>query len=446
MRLQFGWRAVVLLSCLGAALSSHAQTATADDVVLDQVTKIFAAIEGPSEKKSSPDAAFLRLQKVKPADSGAEPAQYAYLLGLVEIRKHREAVVYAGNLIERNPYDVLARLLRARLWLREKKFAQVFADLEMAGKAIAEQTKQDPLSANTEAACRALGLMFGYLEGPAKPLVKATMGKGVKEHLLASISPAAQKVFAEQYTAVLDEQQELIDKGEAAFRELQAKHRAASEAAVEQTAKLEAARTQAAETKQASINRLTKQWDSLKADYDRLAVAFANMQTTQQALVNQRAQFSQQLSAIRPREPTKDKNGNVDPTDRRRYNDAMQQYNQLAQQLNVFDQQLLQGAVAMQQLWNQGMVAENRLVQLQEQGERLGAEFAMTERAFAKEEAKIARTDPTKKKLPAGPAKQLEQAFAQYDDFNYFLEKQRLLDSLHTVPVKAGLGMAEGQK
>jgi hypothetical protein len=40
------------------------------------------------------------------------------------------------------------------------------------------------------------------------------------------------------------------------------------------------------------------------------------------------------------------------------------------------------------------------------------------------------RTDPSKKKLPVAPTKRLEQSFAQYDDFNYAQEKQRLLDYL----------------
>ena len=57
-------------------------------------------------------------------------------------------------------------------------------------------------------------------------------------------------------------------------------------------------------------------------------------------------------------------------------------------------------------------------------------EFSLKERAFAKQEAKLNRDDPSKKKLPTAPPKRLEQTFAPYDDFNYLQEKQRLLDSL----------------
>jgi hypothetical protein len=99
-------------------------------------------------------------------------------------------------------------------------------------------------------------------------------------------------------------------------------------------------------------------------------------------------------------------------------------------QVNQVDQQILLRAAALQQLWNQGAIAEANLVRLQVEGQRLGVEFVLKDRAFAKQEAQLNRTDPKKKKLPSAPPKHLEQTFAEYDDFNYLREKQRLLDSL----------------
>jgi hypothetical protein len=356
--------------------------------------------------------------------------RYAHLLGLVELHKQREAVEYAGELIQRNSLDVRARLFRARLLLREKKFAEVFVDIDMAGRSLAGQTRKETLDAETEASCRTLGLMFGYLEGPAKPLVKATLGTGVKDRLMANFSAAAKNAFNEQYHAVLEEQKELAHEGEDAFRKMQAKHLEDIDAADERRAKLEAQTTEIEHKKRALIDELTKKWDPANAEYDKLAAEFLKTQTAQTQLIAQRGLLANQAAAARPQEPEKDKDGNSEPGEAYRYNSEKQRYDQLVRQVNIADQEIRQGATVLRYLWNEGAAAEGRLVQLQADGEKLGVEFSLKERAFAKQEAKLNRDDPSKKKLPTAPPKRLEQTFAPYDDFNYLQEKQRLLDSL----------------
>jgi hypothetical protein len=109
--------------------------------VLDQVTQIFQAVDGQPGKKTTPEARYSQLQKVKPNDNGSDAVHYAYMLALVELHKQREAVAYAGEWLQRNPHKVRCRLLRARLLLREKKFAEVFVDLETTCQSLAELTK-----------------------------------------------------------------------------------------------------------------------------------------------------------------------------------------------------------------------------------------------------------------------------------------------------------------
>ena len=423
-------RVICLLVCVVGLLSSWVQHAFASDDVLDQVTGIFAAVDGPSEKKSTTESAYSRLQKVRPGETAPDSARFAYLLGLVELHKQREAIVYVGELIQRDPHDAHSPLLRARLLLREKKFAEAFVDLEAAGRLLAEQTRKQKLDADTEVSCRALGLMFGYLEGPAKPLVKATLGKGVKDRLMNNFSVSAKKAFDDQYNAVLEQQKELIEKGEGALREKQAKQQAEIAAAAEHRAKLEAQTTEVEQKKQVQVDQLTKKWEAAKADYDRRATAFLSQQNAHAELVSQRALLANQAAAARPREPERDSDGNIRPGEQDRYNQEYQQYDQLVREVNLADRQILQGNVALQQMWNQGMIAEAGLVRLQAEGERLGVEFSLKERAFARQKDRLNRNDPRKKKLPAAPPKHFEQSFAQYDDFNFSLEKQRLLDSI----------------
>jgi hypothetical protein len=395
---------------------------------LAQATEIFAAVDGSTGKSSPTESAYARLQKLKPSDTAPLAVRYAYLLGIIELHKQRDALTYADELVQHDSHSVRCRLLRARLLLREKKFAEAFADLETAGQLLAERTKKETLDSETEGACRALGLMFGYLEGPAKPLVKATVGRGVKDRLLDNFSVAAKKIFQQQYDAVLEEQKELVTKGEAAFHELQDKHRQDVEEAADRRAKLDAQAKDNDKTKQAQIAELKKQWLTAKADYDKQVVAYTNLSNAQAQLISQRGLLANQTALAMPRDYERDTNGNIQPGEYDRYNRERRQYDQLANQLNTADQQILQGATQLQQLWNQGVVAEAALRRLQAQGERLGVEFALKQRAFDKQKAGLNRNDPTKKKLPTTPPKRLEQSFAQYDDFNYAQERQRVLD------------------
>jgi hypothetical protein len=418
--------------CGVGLLSFGVQQAVAADEVLTQVMGIFSAVDGPSAGESPAASAYSRLQKLKPGEPTADAARYAYVLGLVELRRHREAVAYAGELLQHNPHDVRGRLLRARLLLREKKFAEAFIDLEAAGRSLAAQTSSDTLDAETEASCRALGLMFGYLEGPAKPLVKATLGKGVKDRLLENFSAAARQAFQEQYDAVLEEQKELIDNGEDAFRKKQADVQKEIEDVAKRRAELEAQTAESAQQKQAQIDQLTKKWEAAKADYDSRAAAFVNQQNEQEQRIARRELLANQAKAAEPREPERDSDGNISATDRDRYNREKLHYDLMVRQVNLTDLQIVQGQTELQQLWNQGANAEAGLSRLQAEGERLGVEFSLQERAFAKAEARLNRKDPRRKKLPTAPSKRSEQAFAQYDDFNYVQEKQRLLKSLRT--------------
>jgi hypothetical protein len=424
---------IALLAWVIGLLTIGVRHVFAEAAALVQVTEIFGAVTRPNGNALSPEPAYVRLQQLKPAETAPAPVRYAYLLELLELHKQRDALIYAGELVEHDSHVVRFRLLRARLLLREKKFPEAFVDLEAAGRLLAVRTKKEMLDGETEAACRALGLMFGYLEGPAKPLVKATLGTGVKDRLMENFSAAAKKAFQEQYDAVLEEQKELSTKGEIAFREMQEKHRQEAEAAADRRAKLEAETTDVDQKKQAQIDQLTRQWETAKADYDKQAAAFLNLKTAQEQLIAQRGLLANQAAAAKPRDYERDSNGNVRSGEIDRYNRESQQYQQLVGQLNAADQQIAQGTASLQQLWNQGAVAEAGLRRLQAQGERVGLEFALKERAFEKQKANLNRNDRTKKKLPAAPSKHLEQTFAQYDDFNYAQEKQRLLDYLRTV-------------
>src|SRR6476620_2352288 len=136
---------IALLACAFGLLTISVRHVFADAAALEQVTEIFGAVSGPIGNTSSTESAYTRLQKVKPSETAPAPVRYAYLLGLLELHKQRDALIYAGELVQHDSHVVRFRLLRARLLLREKKFPEAFVDLEAAGRLLAVRTKKETL-------------------------------------------------------------------------------------------------------------------------------------------------------------------------------------------------------------------------------------------------------------------------------------------------------------
>src|SRR5690242_11022087 len=74
--------AVFIGSALGLPPSASRCAYAANDV-LDQVTQIFAAVDGPTEKQVSAEVRYAQLLKLKPGETANDAARYAYLVALV---------------------------------------------------------------------------------------------------------------------------------------------------------------------------------------------------------------------------------------------------------------------------------------------------------------------------------------------------------------------------
>src|SRR6478609_3459590 len=97
---------IVLLACAFGLLTINVPHAFADADALAQVTEIFGAVDGSTAKASPGESAYVRLQKLKPAETAAAPVRYAYLLSLLELHKQRDALTYAGELVQQNSRSV----------------------------------------------------------------------------------------------------------------------------------------------------------------------------------------------------------------------------------------------------------------------------------------------------------------------------------------------------
>jgi hypothetical protein len=231
--------------CFAAVLPlGLARQARCDESPRAQVNTIFDAVEGPNTKgKWSPSDAYTRLAKLKPSPHADRRARYAFLLGLIETRKHREAVECAADILKTYPDYLPARSLRARLLLNDHKFEEAFAELDALGERLSAHQQPKDLSHDADAACQFLGLAFGYLEGPAGHMVKGALGAEVKDRVLMHLSPAQRQVFDEHYQMVQTEHSELITNGEKALEatraKTQAKIQAEAQVAAERKAKLD---------------------------------------------------------------------------------------------------------------------------------------------------------------------------------------------------------------
>ncbi len=418
---------LVALALFSTLMLQATHTVAATENVLDQVSQIFDAVDGQPGAKATRGEARERLQELKPSSTAAPAAQYAYLLGLVALKEYRDAAAYSDEVLRRSPKDVRFRLMRARLLLREKKFPQVLTDMDVAGKSLAGRPKPTTLNPETEASCRDLGLMVGYLEGPAKPLVKATLGRTIKTRLLADLTPAGKQAFDEQYALVQEEYETLTKKGEAALRELQAKHLENAKKLADRRTKIEQDKSETKQQATTAASELAREWDRVKAEYDVVAKSYLDLGSKQTQLAAQRMLLAAQAFAAKPIEPRNSKFRDSD--EREEFDKQMQNYQQLVTQVNAADLLMLQGSAELKRLWTQGMVVQANLLQLQQQGNRLGLQLALKEKAFAQQDAQLKRIETTEKP-PRSASVSSYQSFALYDDFNYPAEKQRLLDSL----------------
>jgi hypothetical protein len=415
-------RLLVLAAGLVAGCAGLAKGA---DSPQSEITRIFNAAESTGgDGKSSSTAAYLRLAKLRPAAGADRRVKYAYLVSLVHCKKPKEALAFATSLVNSQPDYLPARRIRARLLLRDREFDEVFAELDAIGQQLAKEQQSAALSIDTESSCRLLGLAFGYLEGPAKPIVKETIGAGVKARVLKQLSPEHRKLFDEQYQMVQAEYRELTTNGEKAFEELRAKNQTLSQDADKQRATLVAEQQKVEAQLEQERTRLRADWDTTHSQYAKVAETFTSIRAEMVSLGNQRALAAGQLATIAP--PRPDKYGNVDQTSMRIYNQRMAS---LQTAVFQFDQQFARNQVELEKAWQQGAALETQLNSLIQKGERLGESFELERQDFAKAGKKI-KAAPKSKKPPA--FKQRGQSFATYDDFSFAMEKQRLLGSLQS--------------
>jgi hypothetical protein len=166
---------------------------------------------------------------------------------------------------------------------------------------------------------------------------------------------------------------------------------------------------------------LQAEWDKASSEYAKLEVSVTGMRAELTLLGNQRAITAGQLATLR--QPVAN-NGNVDANLLLQYNRTV-----LNLQTNIatFDTRIVRDQLVLQQALQRGIILEAQLTRTASDGERLGQQFQLQKRDILKQEKRI-KVPVDIKKLPAN--NQREQAFTTYDDFNYALEKQRLLTSM----------------
>src|SRR5262249_5521502 len=152
-------------------------------------------------------------------------------------------------------------------------------------------------------------------------------------------------LFNEKYAGVLEEQEQLIKRSDEAMKEVQAKQQKETAEIESKKAKLEQEKNTTLAQKDAVRDRLTKQWDVTKKEYDKLATAYTNSMATLGTLNAERAQINAQLASMYPASPGMDGSGNYLPGESTRFYNQMNMYSAYAAryqaQMDILDQRIL---------------------------------------------------------------------------------------------------------
>jgi hypothetical protein len=207
---------VLTLACLAArpALAADADAQQAVNQLLSR------GWDTARESRQQTDEYLRQLPAAVEADA---KVQQSHLLVLLKQQRYAEAAKRIDGLLAGNPDDLLA--WRAKIWLATltKKYSTGLADLDrLSGLLPAEQDLGDRAE-ETRQLAGFLGLLFGFLEGPAGTAVPTAQREAVQRKLLARLSTEAQAAFQAGRSQVKQQHGELLGQHELASQDAERK-------------------------------------------------------------------------------------------------------------------------------------------------------------------------------------------------------------------------------
>lgn len=209
-----------LLICVGVgiAVATGSLARAADATHVEDAVKQLLDIGWQESFRSRilVDKHFDQLSTVVQADGRLK---HAYALVLIKQRRYTEAVETVDELVVRD--DKNASTLKAKVWLDilTKKYSVGLVGMEKLAKLLKAELNQDAGADASRKTEGMLGIMFGYLEGPAADVVNPAQRVTYLKKIVGHFDDAQKDAFEagrrqvkDQFTALVTEKEDALGK------------------------------------------------------------------------------------------------------------------------------------------------------------------------------------------------------------------------------------------
>lgn len=362
----------------------------------------------------------------KPADDPR--AQYAVALLAMHEKKNTEALKMVTEIASGDSKYPMAQAAVARLLLVQNKRTQAVAELQKLIDLLADPAPLTP-PAELEHVAGFLGLAIGYFTAPGKDTIRPTT--------VADLVTAAERLpdnvrlaYESSKLAIEEEYRLLTEEGEQALKDHREKLEREANLLREQ---LESARAKAASESESSRLQLQASYAQLSSQWQNSWNASQNLAAQANDAARRQATLGILITQVPP--PRQDSQGRVDPGDQARY--AFEVGN-LQNSIASLDYAIFSLANQYDRVRRQGLLIEQQMQQMQAAAQQTGVKLAMQEASFNQLDATIAAkklaADKAEPKKKTSNQQIRERAFATYDDFNVYVQKKLIEDSLALMP------------
>jgi len=428
-------RAAIMVArpiCLGVgiAFAVGSVSGAADAISVQDAVKQLLEI-GWQQSFRSRTLVDKHFEQLPPAIQADARLKHAYALVLVKQRRYAEAIEAVDELVARD--DRNASTLKAKVWLDvlTKKYSVALVGMEKLAALLKAQANQAAGAEASRETAGMLGIMFGYLEGPAADVVNPAQRVTYRQKILGYLNDAQKDAFEAgrrqvkgQFTALVVEREDALGKAKKEADRLR-----------EQLLKdADSQRDQIARQREGAARREEKSREEFRAEMEQLNAAEGPLAETMTRIERNALFMESELAGIiaeieRVEILLRDEE---DPVIRER---LIRSIHRLEIRANRYRADLLeierQAAVAEAHLTDvrrQRVAAQSRYQQDLNRSEREQSSLDRRDKQVGVVERKARRTTGDKRRSRTLATR--AAAFTTYAAFPLEEEKKRLLDSL----------------
>jgi hypothetical protein len=369
--------------------------------------------------------------QLPPAIQADATLKHAYALIMIKQRRYTEAVETVDELVARD--DKNTSTLKAKIWLDvlTKKYSLALVGMEKLAGLLKSQANQAAGADASRETAGMLGIMFGYLEGPAGAAVNPAQRVAYHQKILGLLDDPQKAVFEagrrqvkEQFAALVIEKEDALGKAEKEADQLREQLLKDADSQREQISRQ---REQAAQKEEKSRDELRLEVERLNAAERPLVEAMTRIERNASFVDAELDRIVAEIERVEIQLRDEE-----DPDMRERLIRSIHRLEIRADRCRADLLQIeRQAAVAEAQLIDlrrQRLAAQSRYQQDRRRSEREQANLDRRDRQVGVVERKARRTTGDKRRSRTLSTR--AGAFTTYAAFPVEEEKKRLLDSL----------------